>query len=81
MRRFVGEQMHAAGMEFLKSVHQELYDKKPQWEQDAIQADLKLLAEGNTDMPILRVSKVKPELSDDYLIAIGRADLVGWPSE
>jgi hypothetical protein len=69
--------------EWLEQIHKEIFDKKPQWEKDMINADLASLARGE-EPDTVRVEwentdNVKPELNDDYLRSIGREDLIYWP--
>ena len=77
--QFVGSGMQSAGERFLDRINQEIYDAKPQWEKDAIQKEIELLAKGEelTD-ELAPIAIVKPELNDEYLKSIGREDLCYW---
>ncbi len=80
---WVGERIFNAGCKFLERIHQEIFLALPQHERNDITEDLNSLANG--DRELLMAVKVdetgKPELTKEYLIAIGRADMVEWGTD
>ena len=76
---YIGDAINNAGMEFLKSIHQDIFNKKTDAEKRQIEEDLKLLA-FEAKEEVAKVRGPKPELNDDYLRSIGREDLIYWPS-
>jgi len=81
--RWLGEKLATAGHGFLDRIHQEIFGTLPRHERDAITEDLTSLANG--DRELLTAVKVdetgKPELTKEYLIAIGRPDMVEWGTD
>ena len=75
----VGDMINNAGMEFLESIHRDIFNKKTDAEKFQIEEDLKLLAlEAQEEKA--KTKGPKPELNDEYLRSIGREDLIYWPS-
>jgi hypothetical protein len=76
---WIGERIFNAGYKFLERIHQEIFLALPKHEQDFIIEDL------NGDKELLTVVKVdetgKPELTREYLISIGRPDMVEWGTD
>ena len=81
--RWLGEKLATAGHAFLERIHQEIFLALPRHERDAISEDLNSLANG--DRELLTAVKVdetgKPELTKEYLIAIGRPDIIEWGTD
>ena len=80
MKKFVAEKKYKASTDFLNNIHQEIYDAKPQWEKDQITKELKSLAKG-VEIDEISDESERPELTAEYLISIGREDLLEWGSE
>ena len=82
MKQHVNEKLYQAKTSFLDRIHQEIFEAKPQWEKDAVKADLERLARGEDEdgNKIVAESLEKPELTSDYLRSIGREDLIEWGS-
>jgi hypothetical protein len=80
---WIGEKLATAGHSFLERIHREIFLALPKHEQDALTEDLNNLANG--DRELLTAVKVdetgKPELTKEYLIAIGRPDMVEWGTD
>ena len=78
MRRHTIEKKRAAMIAYRESIQQEIFDKKPVWEKAAIKKELDALARGeeipDEDLPSARLER--PELTTEYLLSIGRPDLV-----
>jgi hypothetical protein len=80
MKRFVSEKRWKAGYDFLESIHQEIFESMPSYEQEAITKELKALERGVT-VEELDAQPERPELTPEYLKSIGREDLLDWGSE
>ncbi len=78
MNKHVGEKLSDAGKALLEEIHKEIYDSKTQDEKDAIQAELSELAGGSQVVEIKLDNDGKPELTKEYLTAIGRPDVAEW---
>jgi hypothetical protein len=78
MNRHIGEKVFEAGQALLEDIHKEIYNAKSQDEKDAIQAELIELAGGSQVVEIKLNNDGKPELTKEYLIAIGRPDVAEW---
>ena len=72
---FISEAIQSAGQKFLARIHQEMFDAKPYWERRAIEKDLEALARGEEFFGEELVAS-RPELTTEYLLSIGRPDLV-----
>ena len=78
MNKHIGEKVFEAGQALLEEIHKEIYDSKTQDEKDAIQAELAELAGGSQVVEIKLDNDGKPELTREYLTAIGRPDVAEW---
>lgn len=63
----IGKIIYEAGTKFLESIHEEINNAKPQWQKDAEAADQLALANENATI----TETIRPELTADYLIALG----------
>lgn len=81
MKRFISEKEYVVKLDFLQEIHNQIHDKKPQWEKDAINADLASLARGDKELDEDLIPMQKPELTTEYLQSIGRSDLSEWGME
>ena len=81
---YIGEAINNAGMEFLESIHQDIFNKKTDAEKRQIEEDLKLLmleAQEEKELSSNEGGRRKPpELTDEYCRKIGRPDWMYWPS-
>ena len=65
-----------------RDIHKEIFSALPQKEQDAITADLESLARGDKELPPIKVDETgKPELTADYLRAIGKPEYIEWGTD
>lgn len=80
MRQHVSEKREQALSSALDDIHREIYDAKPEWQKLAIQRDLEAIARGEEEGEDITVPQflTRPELTKEYLISIGRADLTQW---
>jgi hypothetical protein len=82
VERCIGEKLFTAGSKFLDDIHKEIFSALPQKEQDAITADLESLARGDKELPPIKVDETgKPELTADYLRAIGKPEYIEWGTD
>ena len=80
MEKFVGKQIQKAGEDFLKSIHQEIYDGLSVMEKEKIKDELDELA-GKKEVVGKCDEFGKPELTADYLRSIGREDMIEWGTD
>jgi hypothetical protein len=81
---WLGEKLFNAGYKFLERIHQDIFLALPQHERNTIAEELDNLASGDKEQ-LLTAVKVdetgKPELTKEYLIAIGRPDMIEWGTD
>jgi hypothetical protein len=83
VEEWIGERIFNAGYKFLERIHQEIFLALPQHEQNDIVEDLNSLANGDKElMMVVKVDETgKPELTKEYLISIGRPDMIEWGTD
>lgn len=75
VEHFVGSAIQSAGERFLARIHEEIDAAKPQWQKDADAKELEALEKVEEKQ---YDPGVRPELTTEYLISIGREDLTVW---
>ena len=76
---WIGERIFNAGYKFLERIHQEIFLALPKHEQDFIIEDLN--GDKEPTMAVKCDETGKPELTKEYLISIGRPDMVEWGTD